>query len=225
MQASMPDLTDFFVRYEKIVAQADALFSHIQANFPEEVACKGGCSSCCHAMFDLSLIEILYLNRKFAERYPQGMERFTITERADSADRRAAKLKRALYKESRSGKDSNAILDEAAKASIRCPLLDGNDLCVLYDVRPITCRVYGVPTSIGGRAHTCGKTGFCAGKSYPTVNMDKMQEMLLKLNVELAAYLGSSYKELYTMYVPVSTAIITTFDAAYLGIGGIAKEE
>ena len=34
---------------------------------------------------------------------------------------------------------------EIAATSVRCPLLDEENRCLLYDARPITCRLYGVP--------------------------------------------------------------------------------
>ncbi len=116
-------------------------------------------------------------------------------------------------------------MHEVAAITERCPLLDDEDKCVMYEYRPITCRFYGVPTSIGGQGHTCGKTGFKAGGHYPTVFLDKMQLRLAQLSADTATHLKSAYKELALMYVPVSAALITSYDAQYLGIGGIPKEK
>ena len=225
MSASLPDLTPFFAKYEELVASADALFHQVQEAYPQEVICKKGCSSCCHALFDLSLVEALYLNKKFHELITDNMLRFDITNRADATDRQAVKIKREFFRNVNNGKDSNEVLESAAHQSIRCPLLSEDDSCLLYDVRPITCRIYGVPTAIGGKSHTCGKTGFKAGVTDPTVYLDKIQEYLGHLSEELATAIGTSYTALATMYVPVSTALITTYDASYLGIGGIPKED
>lgn len=224
MTGVLPDLTPFFERYERYARDADALFERIRAEFPDLVVCREQCSSCCHALFDLSLVEALYLNAKFRDRLPDGKERSAILDAADAADRQNARVKRRIFKESKTGKDSNEILAEVAATTIRCPLLGSDDRCVLYDVRPITCRLYGVPTAIGGKSHTCGKTGFIQGQAYPTVALDKMQHRLADLSAELAAHIGTAYSELPSMYVPVSAALITLYDAAYLGIGGIPKE-
>ena len=224
MSADLPDLSSFFTRYEALAQEADAVFEHVRSQFPQEVICKEGCSSCCHALFDLSLVETLYVNKHFLERF-SGVERFSITSKAGEIDRKIAKIKRQAFKDSQAGKDSNEILQEMAATSVRCPLLDDNDSCTLYEFRPITCRFYGIPTSIGGKGHTCGKTGFIQGKAYPTVKLDQVQERLAALSKELADSLGSSYTRLETMYVPVSSALITEYTAEYLGIGGIPKEE
>lgn len=225
MSAKMPDLTPFFKKYETLVVSADALFKQIYEGYPEEVICKKGCSSCCHALFDLSLVEALYINTKFNELITDNMLRFEITNRASEVDRQTVKVKRELFRSVQKGKDSNEVLEEAAHLNMRCPLLSDDDACLLYDARPVTCRIYGVPTAIGGKSLTCGKTGFQAGVTYPTVYLDKIQEYLAQLSQELADAMESSYTELATMYVPVSTALITTYDASYLGIGGIPKED
>lgn len=225
MSGTLPDLSPFFARYEALAGEADAIFAHIRNQYPAEVACREGCSSCCYALFDLSLVEALYLNAQFNARIPVGTERFKITENASAIDRKIVKIKRQAFRDSQKGKDNNEILREMAVQRVRCPLLDAADRCMLYDTRPITCRLYGVPTAIGGKAHTCGQTGFLQGVAYPTVALDKMQERLADLSRELAAYLQTAYTELHFMYVPVSMALITTYDAAYLGIGGIRKEE
>lgn len=225
MSGALPDLSPFFARYETHVREADALFENIRGRFPSLVVCREQCSSCCHALFDLSLVEALYLNRAFHERLPDGALRDAVLSAADTADRQAARLKRKAFKDSQAGRDSNEILTEIAAETLRCPLLSKDDRCLLYEVRPVTCRLYGVPTAIGGRAHTCGKTGFEQGKPYPTVMLDKMQQRLTMLSEELAASIGTAYTQLASMYVPVSTALLTVYDASYLGIGGIPKEK
>jgi hypothetical protein len=53
------DLKPFLDRYEKVSAQADAAFKHVSEAHPELVRCKKGCSDCCYALFDLTLIEAL----------------------------------------------------------------------------------------------------------------------------------------------------------------------
>ena len=192
------------------------------------VTCKPGCSDCCHAMFDLSLVEAMYLNARFIEKYDFGPERSRILENAGSVDRKLTRMKRDYFRELRDAKGSEDamehIMEEAAKARIRCPLLDSNDQCVLYDYRPITCRLYGIPTAIGGKGHVCGQSNFAAGASYPTVHLDKIQERLDRLSVEIRDRVQSRFKELHEVFVPVSMALLTNYDDAYLGIGPAPKE-
>ena len=116
------------------------------------------------------------------------------------------------------GKSTEEILTEMARAQVRCPLLDDDGLCEMYDARPVTCRIYGVPTAIGGEAHTCGKSAFEKGQAYPTVYLDRIQDRLYALSHELAGSLNTQYKELGEVLVPVSLALLTEYTEEYLGI-------
>lgn len=213
------DFTEYFERYEAVVAEVDAVFNKFEADMGELVKCGKGCSDCCYALFDITLPEAIYINHKFNENF-SGMARSTIMERADSADRQIHKLKRKVYKASQEGRPATEILMEVSKARVRCPMLDDNDLCSIYEHRPITCRLYGVPTSIGGEAHTCNLSGFKGGEKYPTVNMDIVIDKLIGIGKDLQKGIDSRYKELGEMLLPLSMAIVTEYDEEYLGVRG-----
>ncbi|AMK11137.1 MAG: YkgJ family cysteine cluster protein [Pseudodesulfovibrio sp.] len=214
------DFTEYFQKYEAIVAEVDAVFKKFETEMPDLVKCGKGCSDCCYALFDVTLVEGMYLNAKFNEKF-SGLERSEILARADKADRLIHKLKRKVYKASQEGRPVNEILMEVARARVRCPMLGDDDLCSIYENRPITCRLYGVPTSIGGEAHTCNKAGFKGGEKYPTVNMDIILDRLLGIGKELQKGIGSRFKELGDMLLPVSMAIVTDYDEGYLGVGEV----
>ena len=212
------DFTEYFTKYEAIVAEVDTLFKKFENEMGDLVKCGKGCSDCCNALFDVSLVEAMYINAKFNEKF-SGLERSIIMERADKADRQIHKLKRKVFKASQEGLPTNEIMLEVAKARVRCPMLDDNDLCSIYDHRPITCRLYGVPTSIGGVAHTCNQAGFKGGEKYPTVNMDIVLDRLLALGKELQEGIGSRFDELGEILLPLSMALVTDYDEKYLGVG------
>lgn len=212
------DFSEFFAQYEALVAEVDSVFERVSDMHGDCISCKTGCSDCCHALFDLSLIEALYLNHKFLERYPFGEKRSNIVEAANEADRKIYKRKRQLYRESMKGEDPRELLSAMAKERVRCPLLDEEDTCHLYEFRPITCRLYGIPTNIGGKAHTCGLSKFEPGKPYPTVSLDTIQDRLAKLSLDVCKSIKSRYKELPGVLVPVSMALITNYDDEYLGL-------
>ena len=215
----IPDLSPVFARYEALRDEADALFARVDAACPGCVVCRRGCSDCCHALFDLSFVEAMYINRAFAAALDYGPERSRILSGASEADRRLARLKRDLYRAEKAGEPAEAIMERAAKMRMPCPLLDAEaGLCILYDSRPITCRLYGVPTAIGGRGHVCGFSGFKGGGAYPTVHLDKIQARLETLSREAAEALGSRFSEIAQVYVPLSMALLTSYDANYLGI-------
>ena len=215
----LPDPAPVFERYEALAREADAAFARVREAHPQSVACHEGCSDCCHALFDLTLVEAAYLNAAFVKTFPSGPERSAILERAHDADRKIHTIKRRAFKAEQAGEDVGAILAAVAGERARCPLLDGNERCVLYAVRPITCRVYGVPTAVGGKGHVCGKSAFAQGREYPTVNLDRIHERLASLSLEFATHMKSEYSAVHTVLVPVSMALTTTYDAAYYGLG------
>jgi Fe-S-cluster containining protein len=216
------DLERYFKRYEAIAATADAVFEKMGADFPECVACKPHCDDCCHALFDLTLIEALYVNHRFNQSL-SARDREELLERANRADRDVYKLKRQAYKYLEAGREEADILADMARQRVRCPLLNDSKMCDLYEYRPITCRLYGIPTAIGGKGHTCGLSGFKEGTAYPTVQLDKIQQRLYDLSAELVADLKSRYGGLAQVLVPLSMALMTDYNDAYLGIG--AEEE
>ncbi|MDD3312350.1 YkgJ family cysteine cluster protein [Pseudodesulfovibrio sp.] len=213
------DFTEYFKRYEAIVGEVNTLFAKFETEMPDKVKCGKGCSDCCNALFDVTLIEAIYINRKFNEKF-SGMERSAILERADKADRQIHKLKRKIFKATQEGAPAGDVLREVARARVRCPLLGDDDLCALYEHRPITCRLYGVPTSIGGEAHTCKLSGFKGGEKYPTVNMDIVLDRLIAIGKDLRKGINSRFTDLGNMLLPVSMALVTDYSEEYLGVKG-----
>lgn len=220
----IPDFSSIFARYEALAAEADAIFERVRQAHPQCVVCEQGCSDCCHAMFDLSLVEAMYLNKVFAEQVPHGRERSDILTRAADVDRQAVRIKREMFHAAKEGKSPEDIMMEVAKVRLPCPLLGQDSSCVLYAHRPITCRLYGIPLNIHGKGHVCGKTGFAAGGAYPAVNMDRIQDRLEGLSRDIADVAHSRFKELHQVYVPVSMALLTRYDEQYLGIGPARAE-
>jgi Fe-S-cluster containining protein len=211
------NLEAYFNKYKAIVDQVDAVFKKVQEEHEECVQCRVGCSDCCHAIFDLSLIEALYIKAQFDKVFKDSA-RALIVEKANEADRAVYRLKRQAFKDHENGKSEAEILEEMAAQRIRCPLLNADDQCDLYTDRPLTCRLYGIPTVIGGQAHTCGLSGFEEGKAYPTVKLDAIQRKLYDLSAELAIEIRSRYPKLAELLVPVSMALLTEYTAEYLGV-------
>jgi Fe-S-cluster containining protein len=211
------NLDVYFEKYKAIVDQVDAVFKRVQEEHQSCVSCKVGCSDCCHALFDLTLIEALYIKNQFDKVF-KDKARALVLERANEADRAVYRLKRKAFKDHEDGKPENEILEAMAAQRVRCPLLNTDDKCDLYADRPITCRLYGVPTVIGDKAHTCGLSGFEQGKSYPTVRLDAIQRKLQELSQELAQDIGSRYPKLAELLVPVSMALLTEYTEEYLGV-------
>jgi Fe-S-cluster containining protein len=211
------DFTPYFKKYEALVSKADEAFDRVKQAHAECVKCEEKCADCCHALFDLTLIEALYINHKFNEKI-KGSKKADLLEKANRADRRVHKLKRRAYQELQTGKSEDEILADLARERLRCPLLNEAELCDLYENRPLTCRFYGIPTAIGAEGHTCGKSGFEEGQQYPTVNLDAVNSQLQQISAELIRDLKSRFVKLSDMLVPLSMALLTVYDEDYLGV-------
>lgn len=214
----MMDFSKTFEKYEALVAQVDKIFTAMQEAHKDCVSCKIYCSDCCHAVFDVTLIEAAYINHHFGRSLPRK-ERREILRRAERADRKFYQIKRKLQKMYvKEGKSSDEVLSHLAEERAPCGLLNDEKLCDLYAGRPITCRVYGIPTSIDGKPHICGESGFKDGTSYPTVNMDSINDRLIQLSKDLLQEIGSMNPKMHLSLVPVSTALITTYDEEHFGM-------
>lgn len=211
------DFKPHFEKYEALVSTVDAIFNKVKAEYPKEVFCREKCSDCCYAIFDVPIIEAVYINHKFNEAF-SGTQKRELIDNASKVDRSLFKMKREAHKHIQEGKKELEILAEMSMERVRCPLLGPDDLCLLYEFRPMTCRVYGIPTSTSGASHICGRTNFKQGGKYPTLNMDSLYSKLQLISAEMTADLKASNIKVCEMLIPVSMALITDFDEGFFGI-------
>ena len=217
------DFSPYFKKYEALVEQIDQIVEKVKAAYPACVNCKKGCTDCCYALFDLSLVEALYLNQKARDAFGADSE---IMEKANKADRAVFKLKKQASRELMEDRSNEVeILHKMGRERIRCPLLNEREMCSLYAFRPITCRVYGIPTLIQGMSHTCGKSGFTEGEKYPVVNMDKLFDQLNRISAEIVEAIQTPYKKMDGLLVPVSMAILTDYNDEYFGFSDEKEDE
>jgi Fe-S-cluster containining protein len=172
-----------FERLKSLLNQVDNVFSKMAGEYPAEINCKAGCDDCCHACFDVSLAEVEYIREGM-----KTLEDQQVAQIKNIAEQ--AKLEIVRLKAEVDADPTKEIHQEISNWRVRCPLLGDNKECVLYKYRPMTCRVYGLPTSIGSKGHVCGFTGFEKGISYPTVKLDQIFEYLQSISQEVAEEAG-----------------------------------
>ena len=142
-------------------------------------------------------------------------ERRAALSRGAKAERELLKIEETL----KTGKNGpEAGITQLAKARVRCPLLDDREECILYNFRPITCRVYGIPTSIRGKARVCGKSGFKGGDTYSTFDLDGAYRDLYLLSKELLERTGTPDLEKASLLISVSKAIETPIEELISGL-------
>ena len=212
------DFSDIFADYEALVAEVDTVFDKVKAACPEQVRCEVACADCCHAPFDVSLVEALYLNTQFNKRFPKGDSRYLLTEAANRPDREHYRLNHKAWKAVKAGVPEERIVEDFARERIRCALLADDNRCQMYDARPVTCRLYGAPLNVGGKLRVCGKSGFEPGGKYPAVNIARLQERLLELSRRVAERAGSKEAYVGEMLVPVSMAMLSSYDEEFFAL-------
>lgn len=203
------DFSYLFEPYNALISRADEAFAQIAADFPECIRCERHCSDCCHAVFGLFLIEAVFLKHDFDQL--QGAEKTKALARARAADKAFDQLGHSLelFED-----DPQMRAYSMARARIRCPLLNEENECILYPYRPITCRVYGIPTMVQGVPRVCGKSGFSKDNQYPVFNLDGIHRELYQLSAELVKQAGGEDPEQASSYlVSVSKAVQTPVKA------------
>lgn len=163
-------LTALKVELNELRARCDAAFKQVSQQHAGAIACKTGCDDCCHALFDLAPMEVLALAVAFKQLPRQ--ERREALRRAEKAARIYDETARQVL----AAKDRDR-LELLSQARVPCPLLN-QGRCILYEERPATCRLYGIPVAIQGHARTCHKARFKEGLSYPTVDWGQVNEQL-----------------------------------------------
>lgn len=189
-------INDLFSRYENIARKADILFKTIQEKYPLSVRCRLHCCDCCYAIFGVFPIEAAYINYHFNK-----LERKIRRDVLHRAEKAEAEMLKAKDKLKVFEDDPKMKVFGLGKQRIRCPLLQDSEECVLYEKRPIICRIYGVPYSVkDGKkemSFVCGISGFEEKASYPTVKLDKLYQELTSLSKDLlseAGYLNPAAK-------------------------------
>lgn len=196
-----------FRNYEFLVDKADRAFQRMQKEHGSCIKCERHCSDCCYALFGLFLIEAGYLKQQFDQLRREEIKAALL--RCNKAERDLKRLEKMLEAHE---DDPNMQAYTLARERIRCPLLEENEGCILYPYRPITCRVYGIPIKIQGKARVCGKAGFEKGEYYPLFDLDGIYKDLFILSRELLDGAEKGDPEKASLLISVSKAISLPLD-------------
>ena len=209
-------LDDLFSKYVLETRKADHLFHTIQEKYPLSVKCRIHCCDCCHAVFGVFPIEAAYINYHF--NHLERKIRRDVLRRAEKAE---ADVLRAKDKLKAFDDKPQMKVYGLGKQRVRCPLLTEREECVLYEKRPIICRIYGVPFSLmtgdKERSYVCNISGFQEKVPYPTVKLYKIYGELCRLSEELFKTAGSSHPEKATLMLPLSRVIRMPFETLIKG--------
>jgi len=132
-------------KHNSLVDYLDKWFRSIQNKYADQMQCKGGCAQCCQGLFDISLPDAMRAAHAFGM-LPQEIKAGVIKASSEIQEKIAlegTELQHPFFL----NKLSPDRIDQLAGSvhDVGCPLLDDNDRCLIYEDRPIACRLEGVP--------------------------------------------------------------------------------
>jgi Fe-S-cluster containining protein len=206
------NLQEHIQRYVELVCRADRLYESVRQRHGNLMNCKPGCDDCCSVYFQLSLIEAFFISGMFRQKLtPLVRDRaLARAEQASALFRQATETLAGME-----GADREQMSEAAARVKVPCPLNEDHG-CALYEHRPVTCRLYGIPQKIGDRVVSCPNNDFVTGGSYATVDVDEIQRVLGKYSAEfLQDLLGDGPKSLPAPLFSLPQALLTSFDREF----------
>lgn len=132
-------------RYRELLAEVDTWHAHCCLVAGDQISCQRGCSACCRGLFDITLLDA-YLLRDGFSRLPVQLQQH-ITAKAIQR----IMAVRTLWPDFAAPFLLNCYPEEQWDQAMPdndetpCPLLDEQGDCLLYDNRPMTCRLHGIP--------------------------------------------------------------------------------
>ena len=201
----------YFDAYRQLAREADAAFARVKEQYGDLVRCKQGCNDCCFAVFEMHPVEAVLIARSF--KLLKRKERREVIRRAEKARERLREMKERLAKASEARESQERML-ALSRERLECPLHHKGG-CVLYEHRPITCRIYGAPTAIRGKGATCGRSGFEPGERYPTVNLDIVEHRLQEISRAMVAEMAGVDIEDRKLLISMGEALTEELDERY----------
>ncbi len=138
-------MNDLLDRYGALLREVDDWFQRCLDLYPDKIVCRNGCSECCRGLFDITLLDALYLKRAFDD-LPDPQK----TGLLQLASRRLEKLSslNSAFVEPwllNGIPESDWELLMPEEDETPCLLLSEAGGCLLYEFRPMTCRLNGIP--------------------------------------------------------------------------------
>ncbi len=137
-------MNELLQRYHALLGTLDLWFAAKQAQLPNAIVCSDGCSGCCRGLFDISLLDARLLRVGF-DQLPAVIRAAVVAK----AEARRAELQERwpdfAHPYLLNHMDDDAWTEMPEDDLTPCPLLDPAGRCLVYEYRPMTCRLHGLP--------------------------------------------------------------------------------
>lgn len=138
-------MNDILDRYESLLGEVDGWFEDCLSRHGAVIACHQGCSACCRGLFDITLLDALCLKRGF-DRLPisvqQAVQLKAVAPLLELASRWPEFIRPWTLNHIPEQTWDEMMPEEDERP---CPLLSAEGSCLVYDQRPMTCRLNGIP--------------------------------------------------------------------------------
>ncbi len=138
-----PSFSRLLQAYRRHLATYDRWFDRCLQRFPAQIACRAGCSACCRALFDVSLLDAALLQEGM-RRLPPALQD-QVRDRARPIVARLQSRWPEFAHPFTLNHRPEAEWDIAEEDATPCPLLGDDGRCLVYAWRPPTCRLHGLP--------------------------------------------------------------------------------
>lgn len=127
--------------YKRVLLEADAFFSRVMAEQPENLQCGRGCSLCCYGVFEIGSGDVPVI--------AEGLARLQPSRRQKIIRRAEAILQSTGHPNLRacSPEEKEAFFERTS--AVACPALSEAGECEMYEFRPLVCRTFGLPLREG----------------------------------------------------------------------------
>jgi len=140
-----PALEPIVEKYGQLLKGVDHWFARSATAAGNAVQCGKGCSSCCRGLFDITLLDAFFLR--------QGIDRLAPRLHEVVLARIAVQLQtlKLIWPSMAPPYVINVLQEEELdrlmpeEDETPCPLLGDDGLCLVYENRPMTCRLHGIP--------------------------------------------------------------------------------
>jgi len=132
-------------RYKDLLGQVDRWFAQSMELFPEKISCQSGCSACCRSLFDITLLDAYYLKLGFDALALEVRARVQrkCGERLFLMRQQWPEFEHPFVLNYRPEEQWEPLMPEEDETP--CVLVGEDGRCLVYENRPMTCRLHGIP--------------------------------------------------------------------------------
>jgi Fe-S-cluster containining protein len=141
----MQEHKDILITYSELLSEVDAWFARCSLAAGDLIACRRGCSACCRGLFDITLLDAALLKQGFDALEPAQKQQILLKGNGSLDAIRTVwpDFDHPYLLNSYSEEQWDLVMPDEDETP--CPLLGGDGQCLVYDSRPMTCRLNGIP--------------------------------------------------------------------------------